>query len=60
MIRHVDGRWYLLTKDGSHVLGVHTTIQEAIAQEHAIRISKARAAGHPIPPAPPRPRERRR
>ena len=51
MIRHVGGQWYLFTKDGHHVLGVHDTFKEAHAQEVAIRISQARSAGYKTPQA---------
>ena len=44
MIKHVDDKWVLYTKDGSKVLGAHDTEAEAEAQERAIEASKHRAA----------------
>jgi hypothetical protein len=44
-----DGKWVLLSKSTGRVLGKHNSRKEAIAQETAINISKARKAGHRIP-----------
>jgi len=41
-------KWVLLSRKGK-VLGTHPSRRAAEAQEHAINISKARAAGHRIP-----------
>jgi len=41
--------WVLYSKDGSKLLGVHPSKAAAIKQDYAVRISKARAAGHKIP-----------
>ena len=49
MIVKKHGKHVLYTSDGSRVLGVHDTEEEAKSQEAAINISKARAAGHHIP-----------
>ncbi len=46
--------WILYTSDGSRVLGRHKTRADAVRQERAINISKARAAGHRIPKRPAR------
>jgi hypothetical protein len=40
MIEQRDGKWCLLTKDGSRVLGCHDTREEAEAQERAIEARK--------------------
>jgi len=37
-----------MTQDGSKRLGTHTSRADAEAQERAINISKAKAAGHRI------------
>jgi transcription elongation GreA/GreB family factor len=45
-----SGKFQLMTSDGSRPLSKHPqTLEEAKAQEAAINISKARAAGHRIP-----------
>ena len=49
MIRKVGKHFVLYTGDGSRVLGRHPSKAKAEAQEAAINISKARAAGHNIP-----------
>ena len=51
MIVHAGpGKWLLLSKTGrKRVLGTHKSLAGAKAQETAINISKARAAGHRIP-----------
>ena len=49
MIKKEGRKWVLYTHDGEKVLGTHETKKEAEAQEVAINISKARAAGHRIP-----------
>lgn len=43
-----NGKFVLRSRTGK-VLGRHKTRREAEAQESAINISKARAAGHRIP-----------
>jgi hypothetical protein len=48
IIKH-EHAWWLLSHDGKKILGVHATKAKAKAQEYAINISKARAAGHHIP-----------
>jgi hypothetical protein len=48
-VRKIGSKYVLYTKDGSQRLGTHDSKEEAEAQEHAIQISKARAAGHHIP-----------
>lgn len=50
MIKKVRNHYILFTQDGSKVLGTHGSRAEAEAQETAINISKARKAGHDIPP----------
>lgn len=50
MIKKEGSKWVLYTHDGTKVLGTHKTKKEAVAQEAAINISKARAAGHKISP----------
>jgi len=51
-VRKVGRSWVLYTKDGSKVLGRHTSREGALAQERAIYASKARyageGAGHPF------------
>jgi len=42
-------KWLLLSKRTGRVLGTHTSRADAIKQETAINISKARAHGHKIP-----------
>ena len=42
-------KWLLLSRDRKKVLGRHNTREEALEQEQAINISKARKAGHRIP-----------
>jgi predicted GIY-YIG superfamily endonuclease len=37
MIKHENGKWKLYTSDGSRVLGVHDTQEDAIDQEAAIK-----------------------
>lgn len=49
MIVKKGKKWLLYNKAGTKVLGTHNSRAEAIAQEHAINISKAKAAGHKIP-----------
>lgn len=48
MIKQSKGKYTLVSKSGKK-LGTHDTKEEAVAQEHAVNISKARAAGHRIP-----------
>jgi hypothetical protein len=52
MIKKQGNQFVLYTKDGSKVLGKHGTRDDAVAQEMAINISKAREAGHFIPKPP--------
>lgn len=52
MIKKEGRQWVLYTSDGSRVLGRHKTRADAVRQERAINISKARAAGHRIPRRP--------
>ena len=49
MIKKEGSKWVLYTKDGKKRLGTHKSRAKAIAQEHAINISKARKKGHRIP-----------
>jgi hypothetical protein len=49
MIRKEGRVWVLYTSDGKRVLGRHKTRADAVRQERAINLSKARAAGHHIP-----------
>jgi hypothetical protein len=58
--RNKKRRYVLVSKKTGRVLGTHKTMAEAKAQEHAISMSKARAAGHRLPPPPKRSRHRRR
>lgn len=43
------GKYRLYSKDGSKLLGTHSSLDSAKKQEAAINISKARKAGHHIP-----------
>jgi sarcosine oxidase gamma subunit len=43
-------QFWLYDRAGKRVLGKHATHAKAAAQEAAINISKARVAGHHIPP----------
>jgi len=49
MIKHVGRKWVLYDSKGERVLGRHDTKEEALRQERAINIAKARRAGHVIP-----------
>jgi len=51
MIVKAGKKWILYSHAGK-VLGEHTSRADAKAQEIAINLSKARAAGHRIPRAP--------
>lgn len=42
MIKKSGNKWKLYTKDGSRVLGIHDTKEEALAQERAIMASKGK------------------
>jgi dolichyl-phosphate-mannose--protein O-mannosyl transferase len=42
-------KYVLLSKKTGRVLGTHPSRANALKQEKAIQISKARAAGHKIP-----------
>ncbi len=52
MIKKVGRKWVLFDSKGDRVLGRHETRADALRQERAIRISKARKSGHHIPPPP--------
>ena len=52
MIKRVGTKWVLYDSKGQRVLGRHDTREEALRQERAINLSKARRAGHHIPPPP--------
>ena len=41
-------KWVLFSHKGE-ILGTHPTKEAAVAQEHAVNISKARAHGYRIP-----------
>jgi len=49
MIKKVGDMWYLYDSEGRKVLGKHKSRKDAVKQEIAINMSKARAAGHNIP-----------
>ncbi|MBM4370122.1 MAG: hypothetical protein FJ098_00610 [Deltaproteobacteria bacterium] len=49
VIRKEGKKWVLYDSKGKKKLGTHDTYEKARAQERAIQISKARAAGHNIP-----------
>lgn len=40
MIKKSGNKWILYTKDGKRKLGTHTTREEAVAQERAIKIKE--------------------
>lgn len=42
MIKKQGNKWILYTKDGSRKLGTHSSKKKAIAQEIAIKASKAK------------------
>lgn len=48
VIQEREGKFVLLSHEGK-VLGEHPTNAAAQAQEHAVNIAKARAAGHSVP-----------
>jgi hypothetical protein len=48
MIKHIGKKWVLYDSQGQRVLGRHSTKRDALRQERAIQISKARKAGHVI------------
>jgi hypothetical protein len=50
MIRKEHGKYVLRDRAGGHVLGRHATKAGARRQEIAVSLSKARAAGHHVPP----------
>jgi hypothetical protein len=52
MIKKIGRKWVLFDSKGERVLGRHETKEDALRQERAIHISKARKAGHHIPPPP--------
>jgi hypothetical protein len=47
-VKQAGGKFKLISRTGK-TLGTHPTMAKAEAQEKAIQISKARAAGHRIP-----------
>lgn len=49
MIKKVGRKWYLYDSKGKRILGRHETRADALRQERAIQISKARKHGHAIP-----------
>ena len=49
MIQKRGNKWVLLSKSTGRVLGTHPSRADAMEQEKAIQISKARVAGHYIP-----------
>jgi len=50
IVRQPGGKFRLMTSDGKRPLSKKPqTLAQALAQEAAINISKARAAGHKIP-----------
>jgi hypothetical protein len=59
MIEKRGRRFVLKSKTSGRTLGTHPTKAAAEAQETAINMSKARAAGHRMPP-PPGPKRRMR
>jgi len=58
MIRKERGKFVLRSTRSGRILGRHTTKAAAQRQETAINLSRARAAGHHVPKAPPRTRRR--
>ncbi len=50
MIKKIGNQWVLFDSKGQRVLGRHETKEDALRQERAIQISKARKHGHVIPP----------
>src|SRR5215475_1675182 len=52
MIEKRGKRYVLKSKDSGRTLGVHPSRRAAERQETAINMSKARAAGHKLPPPP--------
>jgi hypothetical protein len=52
VIERIHNKYVLFTSDGKRVLGKHPTRAKAEAQETAINMSKARAAGDKVPPPP--------
>jgi hypothetical protein len=59
MIVRIGSKFVLYSRSGV-ALGTHRTKREAEAQETAVQISKARAAGHDIPAVSKQPRPRSR
>jgi hypothetical protein len=49
MVKKENDKYVLYTKDGKRKLGTHDTLAQALSQEAAVNISKARKAGHRIP-----------
>jgi len=49
MLKKCGNKWCLYSKSTGKLLGTHPTRANAMAQEAAINISKARKAGHNIP-----------
>ncbi len=50
MIVKMGNEWILLDRNGERILGRHATQEDALRQERAIQIAKARRRGHVIPP----------
>jgi hypothetical protein len=59
MIRKEHGKFVLRDRAGGHVLGRHATKAAAKRQETAVNLSRARQAGHRVPPPPVRRRPKR-
>jgi hypothetical protein len=51
IIKH-DHKFFLVSSTTGKILGIHARRDDAVAQERAINISKARKAGYRIPDAP--------
>jgi len=60
MIRKRGPQKFALISSSGRTLGVHRSRAAAMRQETAINLSKARAAGHRVPPPPRPPRGRGR
>ena len=52
MIRKRKGKYVVVGDNTGKTLGKHATKEEAEAQITAINMSRARAAGHKLPPPP--------
>jgi len=49
VIEQIGPRQFALLSRKGKILGIHRNRSDAVRQERAIQISKARRAGHPIP-----------